>query len=104
MLLRLTDINKFYNGSPVLQHVHLTIEDRDRIGLIGVNGCGKSTLLKIITGSVLPDHILEQDGEIAKSNQTSIGYLEQMGGLDKENTVWESGSGMIPRESEPLPM
>ena len=89
MLLRLTDINKFYNGSPVLQHVHLTIEDRDRIGLIGVNGCGKSTLLKIITGSVLPDHILEQDGEIAKSNQTSIGCLEQMGGLDKENTVWE---------------
>lgn len=72
MLLRLTDINKFYNGSPVLQHVHLTIEDRDRIGLIGVNGCGKSTLLKIITGSVLPDHILEQDGEIAKSTKPPL--------------------------------
>ena len=49
MLLRLTDINKFYNGSPVLQHVHLTIEDRDRIGLIGVNGCGKSTLVSLIS-------------------------------------------------------
>ena len=44
MLLRLTDINKFYNGNQVLSHVSLTIEDRDRIGLIGVNGCGKSTL------------------------------------------------------------
>ena len=49
MLLRLTDINKFYNGNQVLSHVSLTIEDRDRIGLIGVNGCGKSTLLRIIT-------------------------------------------------------
>ena len=46
MLLQLTDVNKIYNGAPLLKHISLTIEDRDRIGLIGVNGCGKSTLLK----------------------------------------------------------
>ena len=49
MLLQLTDVNKIYNGAPLLKHISLTIEDRDRIGLIGVNGCGKSTLLKLIT-------------------------------------------------------
>ena len=48
MLLQLTDVNKIYNGAPLLKHISLTIEDRDRIGLIGVNGCGKSTLLKLL--------------------------------------------------------
>ena len=89
MLLRLTDVNKFYHGNQVLSHVSLTVEDHDRIGLIGVNGCGKSTLLRILTGHELPDHLVEGDGEIALSAKTSVGYLEQMGGLDRESTVWE---------------
>ncbi len=89
MLVRLTDINKFYNGSQVLSHVNLTIEDSDRIGLIGSNGCGKSTLLRILTRNELPDHLTEGDGEISCSGQTTIGYLEQMGGLDGKNTVYE---------------
>lgn len=88
MLLQLTDVNKIYNGTPLLKHISLTIEDRDRIGLIGVNGCGKSTLLKMITEKILPDHIQEGDGEITRSSHTTIGYLEQMGGLEKEQTVW----------------
>ena len=88
MLLRMTDIHKFYNGRQVLSHVSLTVEDHDRIGLVGVNGCGKSPLLRILPGQELPDHLLEGDGEIAKSAKTSIGYLEQMGGLDRESTVW----------------
>ena len=72
MLLQLTDVNKIYNGAPLLKHISLTIEDRDRIGLIGVNGCGKSTLLKLITERILPDHIQEGDGEIIKSSHTTI--------------------------------
>ena len=72
MLLRLTDINKFYNGNQVLSHVSLTIEDRDRIGLIGVNGCGKSTMLRMITGEVLPDA-----GTIEIGDTIRIGYLAQ---------------------------
>lgn len=88
MLLQLTDVNKIYNGVPLLKHISLTIEDRDRIGLIGVNGCGKSTLLKLITEKILPDHVQEGDGKIARSSHTTIGYLEQMGGLEKEQTVW----------------
>lgn len=88
MLLQLTDVNKIYNGVPLLKHISLTIEDRDRIGLIGVNGCGKSTLLKLITEKILPDHMQEGDGEITRSSHTTIGYLEQMGGLEKEQTVW----------------
>ena len=87
MLASLTNINKFYNGNQVLSNVSLTIDETDKIGLVGNNGCGKSTLLKILTGSVEPDRFTEKDGIISFAAKTTVGYLEQMGGLDSENTV-----------------
>jgi len=89
MLVSLTNINKFYNGNQILNNVSLTVDENDRIGLVGINGCGKSTLLKIITGSVEPDRFTERDGIISIAAKTSIGYLEQMGGLNSDNTVIE---------------
>ncbi|MBQ6182040.1 MAG: ABC-F family ATP-binding cassette domain-containing protein [Ruminococcus sp.] len=89
MLASLTNINKFYNGKQVLSNVSLTIDETDKIGLVGNNGCGKSTLLKILTGSVEPDRFTEKDGIISLAQKTTIGYLEQMGGLNSENTVIE---------------
>ena len=89
MLASLTNINKFYNGNQVLSNVSLTIDENDKIGLVGRNGCGKSTLLKILTGSVEPDRFTEKDGIISFAAKTTIGYLEQMGGLDSESTVIE---------------
>ncbi|MBR6968566.1 MAG: ATP-binding cassette domain-containing protein [Ruminococcus sp.] len=87
MLASLTNVNKFYNGNQVLSSVSLTIDENDRIGLVGRNGCGKSTLLKILTGYVEPDRFTERDGVISMASKTTVGYLEQMGGLDSENTV-----------------
>ena len=87
MLASLTNINKFYNGKQVLSNVSLTIDESDKIGLVGNNGCGKSTLLKILTGSVEPDRFTEKDGIVSLAQKTTIGYLEQMGGLNSENTV-----------------
>ena len=89
MLASLTNINKFYNGNQVLNNVSLTIDENDRIGLVGNNGCGKSTLLKILTGSVDPDRFTEKDGIVSIAAKTTVGYLEQMGGLNTENTVIE---------------
>lgn len=89
MLVSLNNINKFYNGKQVLSNVSLIVDENDKIGLVGNNGCGKSTLLKILTGSVEPDRFTEKDGIISFAQKTSIGYLEQMGGLDSENTVME---------------
>ncbi|MCQ2468784.1 MAG: ABC-F family ATP-binding cassette domain-containing protein [Ruminococcus sp.] len=87
MLASLININKFYNGKQVLDNVSLTIDETDKIGLVGNNGCGKSTLLKILTGSVEPDRFTEKDGIVSFAAKTSVGYLEQMGGLNSENTV-----------------
>ena len=87
MLASLININKFYNGKQVLDNISLTIDETDKIGLVGNNGCGKSTLLKILTGSVEPDRFTEKDGIVSFAAKTSVGYLEQMGGLNSENTV-----------------
>lgn len=87
MLVSLNNINKFYNGNQLLNNISLSIDENDKIGLVGKNGCGKSTFLKIITGSIEPDRFTEKDGIISMASKTTIGYLEQMGGLDSEKTV-----------------
>ena len=85
----MNNISKYYNGNQILRNVSLTVEDNDRIGLIGINGCGKTTLLRILTGKEDPDRLTEEDGIISLGSKTNIGYLEQMGSLDNENTVIE---------------
>lgn len=90
MVISLENISKFYNGNQVLKNVALTIEDNDRIGLIGINGCGKSTLLKIITGREEPETQPEPNiPHIALTKGTTIGFLEQNSGLDRSSTIIE---------------
>lgn len=90
MIISLENISKFYNGNQVLKNISLTIEDNDRIGLIGINGCGKSTLLKIITGREEPETQPEPNiPHIALTKGTTIGFLEQNSGLDRSSTIIE---------------
>ena len=90
MVISLENISKFYNGNQILKNVALTIEDNDRIGLIGINGCGKSTLLKIITGKELPETQQEPNvARISLSKNMTIGFLEQNSGLDRSCTIIE---------------
>ncbi len=95
MLLSMTNVSKFYNGNQILKDINLTIDENDRIGLIGINGCGKTTLLRLITGKEDPDRFTEEDGIISFASKTNIGYLEQMGALDNENTVIEEMKGVF---------
>lgn len=55
MLLQANGITKLYGITPILEGLNLQIEERERIGLVGVNGAGKSTLLKIIAGEMSYD-------------------------------------------------
>ncbi len=90
MILSLENVSKIYNGNTVLDNVALTIEDNDRIGLVGVNGCGKSTLLKIITGEEEPETQPEPNvARVAVTKSASIGFLAQNTGLDRSSTIIE---------------
>lgn len=90
MILSLENISKIYNGNTVLDNVALTIEDNDRIGLVGVNGCGKSTLLRIITGEEEPETQPEPNvARVAVTKSASIGFLAQNTGIDRSSTIIE---------------
>lgn len=89
MLISCTGINKFYQDNHVLKSVVLTVENQDRIGLVGDNGCGKSTFLRILTGQELPDAFAHDEPAIAKATGLRIGYLAQNAGLDGAKTVRE---------------
>lgn len=90
MILSLENVSKIYNGNIVLDNVALTIEDTDRIGLVGVNGCGKSTLLRIITGEEEPETQPEPNvARVAITKSASIGFLAQNTGLDRSSTIIE---------------
>jgi len=87
MLISCSGIHKFYNGSHVLKSLSLTVENQDRIGLVGDNGCGKSTFLRILTEEELPDGYEREEPQIAKATGLRIGYLAQNAGLDGSKTV-----------------
>jgi len=88
MILSLENISKIYNGKTVLDNISLTIENNDRIGLVGDNGCGKSTLLRIITGKEDYEYQPEPNtSSLVLTKSASVGYLEQNSGLDCSSTV-----------------
>ena len=83
-LLSLSNISKSYGINKVFENVSFTIEDNHRIGFVGINGSGKTTLFKIIC-----DQLSYDDGEIFKSKNLRIGYVEQFTCSDSERNVFE---------------
>ena len=89
MLLNVEHLYKYFNGHALLKDINFTVEDREAVGLIGVNGCGKSTLLNIITGSEGYDKTPEGLGSVNIAGKASIGFLRQNSGLNSELTIGE---------------
>ncbi len=77
------NIAKSFGVNAVLKDVSFTIQQGDRIGLVGVNGCGKSTLMRIIAGLDTQD-----SGELSIVRGTRIGYLAQQDMVTSGASVW----------------
>ena len=84
MQIALENIGKSFGSDLIFRGVDARVEDRDRIGLVGINGAGKTTLLNIITGGLEPD-----EGTVTRGSSLSIGYQRQNAGLQKGNTILE---------------
>ena len=63
-----------YGAKVLFDEVSLRISGKDRVSLVGSNGAGKSTMLKVIAGLIKSD-----EGEVAISKHTTVGYLPQEG-------------------------
>lgn len=83
-LINLENVSKSYTDSKLLDQINFSMDDQEKVGIIGVNGTGKSTLLKLILGVEQPD-----EGKITKANGIVIRYLAQQPSFDPEATVLE---------------
>jgi len=71
-MIAITDMSYYIGGRALYEGASLHIKPKDKIGLIGLNGTGKSTLLRLINNDYDIDN-----GQINKSKETSIGFLNQ---------------------------
>jgi ATP-binding cassette subfamily F protein uup len=84
-LITLRNAELAYGLHPLLDRANLSVDDGERVGLIGRNGTGKSSLLQIIAGSVALD-----DGELAGQDGLRIVLVEQEPELPAATTLRES--------------
>lgn len=84
MLLSAEHIYKNYGTKQLLKDVGLNLNERERIGIIGINGTGKSTLLKILAGRESPDA-----GTVTVQRNAQITYLPQNPVMNDSLTVVE---------------
>ena len=85
IILALQGIRKSFGAHEVLRDVTFTLQNGERMGLVGVNGSGKSTLMKIIAGQESSDA-----GSVNIQKGLRLGYLAQQGELTGEETVLET--------------
>ena len=84
IVLSCNNLNKSFGIDSILENVNFTVNEYDKIGIIGVNGTGKTTLFKIISGIYGYD-----SGDIYTSKDCEVGYLEQNTNFHSENTILE---------------
>ena len=84
IILTVQNLQKAFGGNAVLKNVNLTLQDHQRMGLVGVNGCGKTTLLRILAGKEHHD-----GGDVSLMKGIRIGYMEQQYAPTGDQTVFE---------------
>ncbi|MBQ9941869.1 MAG: ABC-F family ATP-binding cassette domain-containing protein, partial [Christensenellaceae bacterium] len=83
-ILSANNISVSFGVQKILENVTFSVEEGDKIGLLGVNGAGKTTLFKVITGELQPDA-----GDRMLTKGTTIAYMQQHAEFSSEKTVWE---------------
>ena len=78
------DIGKAYGIDVILENITFHINEKDRVGLIGLNGAGKTTLLNIIGGELAPD-----EGTLSMAPGVKLGYLHQNGNFESTNSIYD---------------
>ena len=84
-LLNIEHLTKSYTDRLLFDDAAFSIQEGEKIGILGINGTGKSTLLKIMAGLEEPDQ-----GTVTRANNVVICYLPQSPVFDEEKTVIQS--------------
>ena len=84
-LVTIEHLTKSYTERLLFDDTAFSINEGEKVGLIGINGTGKSTLLKIVAGLEEPD-----DGSVVRTRNLYIRYLPQIPEFTQGDTVLES--------------
>lgn len=76
-ILTVKDMTLRFGVTTILDHIDFTLDETDKLGVIGVNGCGKSSLFRVITGTYEPE-----SGSVNIASGKTIGMLSQDGAFD----------------------
>ena len=85
IVLSTTDLTLRFGTTTVLENISFSVDERDKLGIIGVNGCGKSSLFKLLTGEYEPT-----EGNVYLSKGKTLGILTQEGAFAEDG---EDGTG-----------
>ena len=83
-ILSVHKLEKNFGERCLFRDITFDVGDRDKLGLVGDNGCGKTTLFRMITGEMPHDA-----GEVVRTKDTRIGYMEQHACSDASRTLWD---------------
>lgn len=83
-LINIENISKSYTDSLLFDDASFSVNEQEKVGIIGINGTGKTTLLKMIVGLEQPDK-----GTITRANHIVIRYLSQHPVFDEGTTALE---------------
>lgn len=92
MLISASHITKYNNLKCIVDDVSFTINEQDKVALIGINGTGKSTLLKMIA------NIEDYQGEILRKKDIRMSYLPQNPDFQDDYTVIEQVYAYVEKE------
>lgn len=84
IVLACKNIKKAFGVETILEDVTFHIQEKEKVGLVGVNGAGKSTVMKIIAGITSCD-----GGAIQKAKEAQIGYLSQNTVMDSSQSIYD---------------
>jgi ATP-binding cassette subfamily F protein 3 len=85
IVFQVQKVSKSFADKEVLREVSLAVQEKERVGLVGVNGSGKTTLLRCLIGELQPD-----EGDVVLSSSLSLGCLEQMTDKRTGITAWDA--------------
>ena len=82
MILSVNNIGLSFGTDVILDGVSFSLNEGEKLAVVGINGAGKSTLLKILCGE-LEDY----SGTFSIQGGKSLGFLRQNFALESDNTV-----------------
>lgn len=83
-ILNVQNLTMSFGERELFTNVSFEINEHDKVGFVGANGVGKTTVFKIITGETV-----QTGGEVIKSHNANIGYMEQHACKFPERSVYD---------------